>query len=117
MIAGPHQNDRTLIELYANKMSSDPAASSELFTEGAEVKPGGLAPVKLQGRSQIRTYLAQAQGQLKYKVTSHLPRQGDDNYAEISAEGPGVETRIHTLRFRTDGHFITHLEMVGTRKA
>jgi len=117
MIAGPHQKDRTLIELYANKMSTDPASAAELFAESAEVHPGGLAPLNLQGRPQILGYLSQAQQKLTYKVINHLPRQGDDNYAEISADGAGTGGRIHTIRFRTDGYSITQLEMVGTRKA
>src|SRR5262245_18697512 len=117
MIAGPHQTDRTLIELYAHKMTTDPSTAAELFTDSAELNTGGLPAFRLQGRPQVQDYLARAQRQLVHKVTSHLPRQGDDNYAEITTEGPGVEARVHTVRFRTDGHSIPQMELVGTRKA
>ncbi|HVE85844.1 MAG TPA: hypothetical protein VND93_23475 [Myxococcales bacterium] len=115
MIAGPHQTDRTLIELFANKLSTDPAGAAELFTETAEFKPPG-ATAHARGRAQIQQQLAKAP-QVAHRVTAHLPRQGDDNFAEILVEGPGAEQHIHTVRFRTDGHSITQLDMVSSRKA
>ena len=114
-IAGPNQSDRTLIELYANKMSSDPNGAAELFTETAEVQPNKASPILFKGRPQIASYLANGPKQT-YSVVTHLPRQGDDNFAEIRAEGAG-EPQILTVRFRTDGHAITQLEVVSTRKA
>ncbi|HEY8209037.1 MAG TPA: hypothetical protein VIG99_16215 [Myxococcaceae bacterium] len=114
MIAGPHQNDRTLIERYAHKMTDDPKGASELFTEAAELH-ASKEGVKLKGKGQIHEHLSKA-GKAAHRVTAHLPREGDDNYADILTETPGQEARVETVRFRTDGHNITKLEMVSSRK-
>src|SRR4051812_18953583 len=114
MIAGPNQTDRTLIERYAHHMTNDPKGASELFTEAAELD-SSKDGVKLQGKKQIHEYLSKA-GKASLRVTAHLPRQGDDNYADILTEVPGQGSRIDTVRFRTDGHNFTKLETVGTRK-
>ena len=115
-IAGPNQSDRTLIELYANKMSSDPNGAVELFTESAQFQPTKASPILFKGRPQIADYLAKGPKQT-YAVVTHLPRQGDDNFAELRAEGAGAAAQILTVRFRTDGHSITELEVVSTRPA
>jgi len=114
-IAGPNQSDRTLIELYASKMSSDPRAAVELFTESARFQPTKASPI-LMKRPEIANYLAQGPRQ-SYAVVTHLPRQGDDNFAELRAEGAGAAAQVLTVRFRTDGHSITELEVVSTRPA
>lgn len=121
MIAGPNQTDRTLIERYAHHMTTDPDGVSELFTEAAELH-SNQDGVKLQGKKQIHDHLSKAgkatmAAKASHRVTAHLPRQGDDNYADILTEVPGQESRIDTVRFRTDGHNITKLETVSTRKA
>jgi hypothetical protein len=115
MIAGPNQSDRTLIERYARLMTDDPKGASELFTEAAELH-SSKDGVKLQGKKQIHDHLSKA-AKASHRVTAHLPRQGDDNSADILTETPGQEPRIDTVRFRTDGHHFTKLEMVGSRKA
>jgi len=115
MIAGPHQTDRTLIERYAHHMTSDPKGASELFTEDAELHASG-DNLHLRGKAKIHEHLTSAKP-AAHRVTAHLPRQGDDNYAELLTEAPGQPATINTVRFRTDGHNITKLEMVGSRKA
>src|SRR5689334_11436666 len=115
MIAGPNQTDRTLIERYAHQMTSDPKGASELFTEAAELH-SSKDGLKLQGKKQIHDHLSKA-AKATHRVTAHLPRQGDDNYADILTETPGQESRIDTVRFRADGNKFSKLEMVGSRKA
>ena len=115
MIAGPHQQDRTLIELYANKMSGDPKGAAELFSETAEYRGGKATPILFRGRPQIEDFASKNQG-VTYRVIAHLERKGDDNYADILVEGGGSESRVDTYRFRTDGQSITEMEVVGSRK-
>lgn len=102
MIAGPNQAGRTLIELYASKLSADPKSAAELFN-GA-------------GRAQFDQMLPKLQAGRKYRITAHLPAQGEDNHAEMTVEGPGAAAEIHTLRFRTDGHALTDLQVTASRK-
>src|SRR3954462_7388448 len=87
MIAGPNQTDRTLIERYAHHMTSDPKGASELFTEAAELH-SSKEGVKLQGKKQIHEHLTSA-AKASHRVTAHLPREGDDNFADILTETPG----------------------------
>jgi hypothetical protein len=115
MIAGPHQTDRTLIERYAHHMTSDPKGASELFTDAAELHSSG-ENLHLRGKAQIHEHLSSAKP-ASHRVTTHLPREGDDNYADILTEAPGQPGTINTVRFRTDGHHITKLEMIRSRKA
>jgi hypothetical protein len=115
MIAGPHQTDRTTIERYAHQMTNDPKGASELFTENAELH-FSADNVHARGKAQIHDQLSKAQ-KASLRVTTHLPRQGDDNYAEILTETPGQAPTINTVRFRTEGPLITKLEMVSSRKA
>jgi predicted DNA-binding protein with PD1-like motif len=115
MIAGPNQTDRTLIERYAQHMTTDPKGASALFTDNAELHASG-DNVHLRGKAQIHEHLAAAKPS-SHKVTAHLQRQGDDNYAEVLTEAPGQTPTISTIRFQTDGHNITKLEMVSSRKA
>lgn len=115
MIAGPHQTDRTLIERYAHHMTNDPKGASELFTENAELHASG-DNVHLRGKAKIHEHLTSAP-KASHRVTAHLERQGDDNYAELLTEVPGQPATIHTVRFRTEGNQFTKLEMVSSRKA
>lgn|SRR6185295_5701558 len=116
-IAGPHQVDRTLIERYAHHMTTnDPKGAAEVFTETAELHASS-ENLHLRGKEQIRTHLDKTAGKASHHVTAHLPRQGDDNYADIRTEAPGQPATIDTVRFRTDGHHITKLEMINSRKA
>jgi hypothetical protein len=70
----------------------------------------------VQGRAKIQEHLLGGP-KASYRVTQHLPRQGEDNYAEMTAESAGAPPTVHTVRFRTDGHAITKLELVSSRKA
>jgi hypothetical protein len=115
MIAGPNQTDRTLIERYAQSMTTDPKGAGALFTDTAELHASG-DNVHMRGKAQIEQHLAAAKP-ASHRVTQHLPRQGDDNYAEITTEVAGQASTVSTVRFRTDGHHITKLEMVSSRKA
>jgi len=116
-IAGPHQIDRTLIERYAHHMTAnDPKGAAEVFTETAELHASG-ENLHLRGKEQIRTHLDKTAGKASHRVTAHLPRQGDDNYAEILTEAAGQPATVNTVRFRTEGNHIAKLEMVSSRKA
>jgi hypothetical protein len=118
MIAGPNQSGRTLIELYVNKLSTDPRTAAELFADGATYR--GQAEGKAvsgTGRAQIEQLLAGFPRGGKYRITAHKPAQGPDNYAEIAVEGPNRAAEIQTVRFRNNGHFLTDLEVTESRKA
>src|SRR5688500_16034038 len=99
-IAAPNQSDRTLIELYANKMSSDPQRAADLCTEAAELQATKASIILFKGRPHIANCLANGPKHT-YGVIPRLPRQGDDHVAEIRPEGE-CAAQILTVGFRTD---------------